>query len=170
MTDRKEMVEDVMKDAYGCASFNVQCGKCKETTIVYVLPGSILKRIEDAVPLERAQAAAIAAASVVRSTDEKWEHAPIGNAAALREACVNIVEYARSARCHTDDAHVLGFLDQIERWAQAALDAPPRNCDKQGCASLDALERACEEVLDAGSLKAVIVAKRRIENGTKATA
>lgn len=52
-----------------------------------------------------------------------------GNAAAMREACVNIVEYARSARCHTDDAHVLGFLDQIERWAQAALFEPPRNCD-----------------------------------------
>lgn len=59
----------------------------------------------------------------------KSEHAPVGNTAAMREACVNIVEYARSARCHTDDAHVLGFLDQIERWAQAALAEPPRNCD-----------------------------------------
>lgn len=60
----------------------------------------------------------------------KSEHAPVGNTAAMREACVNIVEYARSARCHTDDAHVLGFLDQIERWAQAALAKPPRNCDR----------------------------------------
>ena len=36
--------------------------------------------------------------------------------------------------------------------------------------NLDALERACEEVLDAESLKAVIVAKRRIENDTKTDA
>lgn len=35
--------------------------------------------------------------------------------------------------------------------------------DKQGCADLDALERACEEVLDAETLKAVIVAKRKIK-------
>ena len=53
----------------------------------------------------------------------------IGNAAKLREACANIAEYARSAMCHTTDAHVLGYLNQIEGWAKAALAAPPRNCD-----------------------------------------
>ena len=47
----------------------------------------------------------------------------------LREACANIAEYARSAQCHTEDAHVLGYLNQIEGWAKAALAAPPRNCD-----------------------------------------
>lgn len=47
----------------------------------------------------------------------------------LREACANIAEYARSAMSHTEDAHVLGYLNQIEGWAKAALSAPPRNCD-----------------------------------------
>ncbi|MBQ2437143.1 MAG: hypothetical protein II265_03535 [Clostridia bacterium] len=47
----------------------------------------------------------------------------------LREACANIAEYARSAMCHTTDAYVLGYLNQIEGWAKAALAAPPRNCD-----------------------------------------
>ena len=47
----------------------------------------------------------------------------------LREACANIAEYARSAQCHTEDAHVLGYLNQIEGWAKAALAEPPRNCD-----------------------------------------
>ena len=47
----------------------------------------------------------------------------------LREACANIAEYARSAQCHTEDAHVLGYLNQIEGWAKAALAAPVRNCD-----------------------------------------
>lgn len=48
----------------------------------------------------------------------------------LREACANIAEYARSAMCHTTDAHVLGYLNQIEGWAKVALAAPPRNCDR----------------------------------------
>lgn len=54
----------------------------------------------------------------------------IHNAAAMREALENIAEYARTARCHTEDAHVLGYLDQIEKWAESALSAPPRNCDR----------------------------------------
>ena len=45
----------------------------------------------------------------------------------LREACANIAEYARSAQCHTEDAHVLGYLNQIEGWAKAALAEPVRN-------------------------------------------
>lgn len=53
-----------------------------------------------------------------------------GNAAAMREACANIVEYARSARCHTEDAHVMYFLYGIEGWARSAITAPARNCDK----------------------------------------
>ena len=53
----------------------------------------------------------------------------VGNAAAMREACANIAEYAKTAACHTEDAHLLGYLNQIERWAEAALSAPPRNCD-----------------------------------------
>ena len=51
------------------------------------------------------------------------------NAAAMREACANIAEYAKTAACHTEDAHLIGYLNQIERWAEAALAAPPRNCD-----------------------------------------
>ena len=53
-----------------------------------------------------------------------------GDCAKLREACANIAEYARSAQCHTEDAHVLGYLNQIEGWAKAALAAPARNCDR----------------------------------------
>ena len=45
----------------------------------------------------------------------------LGNAAAMREACANIAEYAKTAVCHTEDAHLLGYLNQIERWAAAAL-------------------------------------------------
>lgn len=61
------------------------------------------------------------------STREKSSQ--VGNAAAMREACANIAEYAKTAACHTEDAHLLGYLNQIERWAEAALSAPPRNCD-----------------------------------------
>ena len=47
----------------------------------------------------------------------------------LREACVNIAEYARSAMCHATDTHVLGYLNQIEGWAKAALAEPVKNCE-----------------------------------------
>ena len=57
------------------------------------------------------------------------ESLTVGNASAMRNACANIAEYAKTAACHTEDAHLLGYLNQIERWAEAALDAPPRNCD-----------------------------------------
>lgn len=39
----------------------------------------------------------------------------------MREACANIAEYAKSAQCHTEDTHVLGYLRQMENWAHAAL-------------------------------------------------
>ena len=58
-------------------------------------------------------------------------------------------------------------------WAdklEIAHESEKLDCDKKKLASLDALERACEEVLDAESLKAVVVAKRRIEKSTEATA
>lgn len=51
------------------------------------------------------------------------------NVKAMREACENIADYAKAAACHTEDAHLLGYLNQIEGWAEAALTAPPRNCD-----------------------------------------
>ena len=51
------------------------------------------------------------------------------NIKAMREALENIAEYAKAAACHTEDAHLLGYLNQIAMWAEDALSAPPRNCD-----------------------------------------
>ena len=53
----------------------------------------------------------------------------VGNAAKMREACENIAEYAKTAALHTDDLHLLGYLNQIERWSESVLSSPPRNCD-----------------------------------------
>jgi hypothetical protein len=52
-----------------------------------------------------------------------------GNQMKMREALENIAGYAETARCHTENAHVLGYLKQIEKWANAALSAPARQCD-----------------------------------------
>ena len=64
----------------------------------------------------------------------------VGNKAAMREACANIAEYAKAASCHTDDSHLLGYLYQIERWAESAIAAPPRNCDRPECATSQAAQ------------------------------
>ena len=54
----------------------------------------------------------------------------LGHAAKMREALENIAEYAKESEGHTEDAHLLGYLNQIAMWAEAALSAPPRNCDR----------------------------------------
>ena len=59
----------------------------------------------------------------------------LDNTAKMREACANIAEYAKTAASHTDDSHLLGYLNQIERWAESALAAPSRNCDRPECAT-----------------------------------
>ena len=64
----------------------------------------------------------------------------LGNAAKMRDVCANIAEYAKAASCHTDDSHLLGYLYQIERWAESALAAPPRNCDRPECATTKAAQ------------------------------
>ena len=52
-----------------------------------------------------------------------------GNQQRMREALENIARYAETARCHTDDVHILSFLGEIEGWARSALSAPARQCD-----------------------------------------
>lgn len=47
----------------------------------------------------------------------------LGNTAKMIEACANIAEYAKTAASHTDDSHLLGYLNQIERWAESVLSA-----------------------------------------------
>ena len=64
----------------------------------------------------------------------------VGNKAAMRDACANIAEYAKAASCHTDDSHLLGYLYQIERLAESAISAPPRNCDRPECATTKAAQ------------------------------
>ena len=59
------------------------------------------------------------------------------NIKAMREAFANISEYAKAAACHTEESHLLGYLNQIERWAESALSTPPRNCDVGTAAEQD---------------------------------
>ena len=57
------------------------------------------------------------------------EYGQACNCAKMREAFAHIAEYARAATCYTKNSHLLGYLYQIEEWAESALSAPPRNCD-----------------------------------------
>lgn len=53
------------------------------------------------------------------------------------------------------------WCDRLE----TAYEQDMLDCGKQKCADLEALEIACEKVLDAVALKAVIVEKRKIKEG-----
>ena len=64
----------------------------------------------------------------------------LGNAAKLREAVGYILQYADSLACRDHDEHTRHYIDQIRKWAQAALAAPPRNCDRPECATTKAAQ------------------------------
>lgn len=52
-----------------------------------------------------------------------------GNGAKMCEALVNISKYADCAAMRQHDATTQHYIEQIRKWADAALAAPPRNCD-----------------------------------------
>ena len=52
------------------------------------------------------------------------------NNAKLREAVVNISQYANCAEMRPQDETTQRYIEQISNWANAALAAPARNCDK----------------------------------------
>ena len=54
----------------------------------------------------------------------------VGDAAKLREAVEYISQYADCAAMRQHDAATQHYIEQIRKWAKAALDAPPRNCDR----------------------------------------
>ena len=62
--------------------------------------------------------------------DEQYAKLKVCNAAKLYEAVGYILKYADSAACRDHDEHTRHYIDQIRKWAQSALAAPPRNCDR----------------------------------------
>ena len=60
--------------------------------------------------------------------NEEAQHS-VGNGAKMREALVNISKYADCAAMRQHDATTQHYIEQIRKWAEAALAEPPRNCD-----------------------------------------
>lgn len=85
------------------------------------------------------------------------------NIKAMREALENIAEYAKAAACHTEDAHLLGYLNQIAMWAEDALSAPPRNCDRISDAVIQSLrDKKLEMAGEIAAKEAEIVRLREL--------
>lgn len=57
-----------------------------------------------------------------------------GNVAKLCEAVGYIAQYADSAAMRQHDATTQHYIEQMRKWATAALAAPARNCDKYATA------------------------------------
>ena len=55
----------------------------------------------------------------------------VGNGAKMREALINISKYADCAAMRQHDATTQHYIEQIRKWTEAALAAPPRNCSKR---------------------------------------
>ena len=69
----------------------------------------------------------------------------LGDAAKLREALGYILKYADSVACRDHDEHTRHYIDQIRKWAQSALAAPAKNCDR--FLTLDDAKHAYSEYL-----------------------
>ena len=100
-------------------------------------------RIEAAWKRESAEWEAAACACVsdaVMSGKVAVEHVPVGNAAALREAVVALLDALDSLGCDEATATLAAFVPDMAdssakclaafRKAKDALSAPPRNCDR----------------------------------------
>ena len=129
---RQETIEDILRDMHYCAEKN-SAWCC--TTVEFE---TFADRIEAAAKREREAGAEVAQICgeicEMVGREEVKNHSVtncnrLGNAAKMREALENIAEYAKAAACHTEDAHLLGYLNQIAMFAEDALSAPPRNCD-----------------------------------------
>ena len=53
-----------------------------------------------------------------------------GNGAKMREALVNISKYADCAAMRQHDATTQHYIEQIRKWAEAALATPRKNCER----------------------------------------
>ena len=133
--ENKETIADIITEARGVFD---ELRKHGYNVVSVDRMADIIDRVEEAHKREReagAEAAQICGeiGEIVGREDACKHSVPncnrFCNAAKMREALENIAEYAKAAECHTEDAHLLGYLNQIERWAEAALDEPPRNCD-----------------------------------------
>jgi len=82
-------------------------------------------RIEAAWKRERVEVRETASTTILK------ERVPVavGNAAAICEALVNISRYADCATMRPNDAQTQEYIEQIRKWANAALKEPARNCD-----------------------------------------
>lgn len=67
--------------------------------------------------------------SNVQKIGHKLDNSTIGNKAKMREALVNISKYADCAAMRQHDATTQHYIEQIRKWAEAALAEPRRNCD-----------------------------------------
>lgn len=91
-------------------------------------------QLEEAMKREKVEAVILAATKAVNLTDEKWRRERIGNIAAMRAALDKVLECYKSGAIRTvyndpeswrHDDELCYLKDDVE----AALAAPPRNCD-----------------------------------------
>lgn len=53
----------------------------------------------------------------------------VGNAAAMRKALKEMIDWADAALKHHPNVYIADALKQIKVFGETALSAPPRNCD-----------------------------------------
>lgn len=68
-----------------------------------------------------------------------------GNAAAMRKELLALSAWVKIVKDHPKDKTATECAEFVEQAATAALSAPPRNCDRPECATIDGMVSAHEE-------------------------
>lgn len=137
MNDKQETIADIVAEMRGL----VKPGETLNHT--YELLSGLADRLEAAVKRECIEVATRAATQGVNLTNEKYANTPIGNTVAMREA----VEWAKKkalyiSRNYRTPLSLTGNIVELLAYLNAALAAPPRNCDRFG-GDIDQLREAC---------------------------
>lgn len=139
MGEKQETIADIVAEMRIFKCRNLETGELEECNAIAKYFGN---RIEAAHKREQGNAVKM----------PHFDHAvldvKVGNGAKMHEALVNISKYADCAAMRQHDATTQHYIDQIRKWAEAALAEPLRNCDKFGTDNVDALleyEDVCEK-------------------------
>ena len=117
-------MKNILQEIKDCCSVRINCGKCGSGESVYFIPESIISKLE------------VAVAKMETTTSTCKDSLQVGDMAAMRDALL-MVKKLFDGRIMFQPA-----IREAHKAVDAALAAPPRNCDRFG-GDIDKLREAC---------------------------
>ena len=117
-------MKNIIQAIKDCCSVRINCGKCGSGESFYFIPENIISKLE------------VAVAKMETTTSTCKDSLQVGDMAAMRDALL-MVKKLFDGRIMFQPA-----IREAHKAVDAALAAPPRNCDRFG-GDIDKLREAC---------------------------